>query len=324
MVPEFFTDLTKFSMTAFKLCVVGCLGGITSRDGLCTRGKCALFTVVVTIVFVIAVNVAMFGMGRRSAMNVSTRGADLGRTFRMVMGGSRLLTFVKLLLAFGLYARVTGDFTMCCFGYMYRSRCLCSVFKFTVVTRVTKLLYFPGVTTGVGHRGMCTFTYKLPVTKFMLLNTTKCMTPRDGILIIMYYTLLFFKSNLSLKMAAYYVTSIVSCKRMGFNMQGRDMAYSTRAFLVGTTATTTNKLAKVNLRVMKCGTGTMARDTTAMVNVHILVLIVPVVLTFTDFNVCGGCCALGNRGVRRVAEGMGRVRTGGRATWRSAVRLWGK
>lgn len=309
VIPRFFASLAGFTVSTAGLYIITFFNRLAGeKSGFAETGY-TIFAVVIAIVFIITVGITVLNVKEESTVGADAKKTSLKQAFRVIVKNDQLLAFIGFLLTFNLCIQVARSFAFYYFKEVCGNEYLYSVFGFAFIAEMIGLICFPKIAGKISREQVYSLACGFPIIGFTLLGAAGYVFPTNAILVILFSSMAFFGSGLSLGVTTCCMADVIDYGEVKFGVRNESVTCSAQTFLMKAALAIAGGLTGIGLQAVGYDAKADVQSTVTIQGIRVLMLVLPIIMAVISFWIYQRCYKLKGKRMLEITRKLNEMHT---------------
>ncbi len=302
VIPRFFASLAGFTVSTAGLYIINYFNKIAGEeDGFAETGY-TIFAVVIAVVFIITIGITVMNVKEESTIGADTQKTSLKQAFHVIVKNDQLLAFIGLLLTFNLCIQVARSFAFYYFKEVCGNEYLYSIFGFAFIAEMFGLICFPKISNKISREHVYSLACGFPIIGFTLLGAAGYVAPDNAVLVILFSSMAFFGSGLSLGVTTCCMADVIDYGEVKFGVRNESVTCSAQTFLMKAALAIAGGLTGIGLQAVGYDAKVTVQSAATIQGIRVLMLVLPVIMAVISFWIYQRCYKLKGKRMQEITR----------------------
>lgn len=302
VIPRFFASLAGFTVSTAGLYIINYFNKLAGEEsGLAEKGY-TIFAVVIAIVFIITIGITVLNVKEEATIGADAKKTSLKQAFRVIIKNDQLLAFIGLLLTFNLCIQVARSFAFYYFKEVCGNEYLYSVFGFAFIAEMLGLICFPKIASKISREQVYSLACGFPIIGFTLLGAAGYVLPDNAILVILFSSMAFFGSGLSLGVTTCCMADVIDYGEVKFGVRNESVTCSAQTFLMKAALAIAGGLTGIGLQAVGYDAKLDVQSAVTIQGIRVLMLVLPIIMAVISFWIYQRCYKLKGKKMQEITR----------------------
>lgn len=302
VIPRFFASLAGFTVSTAGLYIINYFNKIAGEEnGLAETGY-TIFAVVIAVVFIITLGITVFNVKEDSTIGSDTQKTNLKQAFHVIVKNDQLLAFIGLLLTFNLCIQVARSFAFYYFKEVCGNEYLYSIFGFAFIAEMLGLICFPKLAGKINREQVYSLACGFPIIGFTLLGAAGYVVPTNAVLVILFSSMAFFGSGLSLGVTTCCMADVIDYGEVKFGVRNESVTCSAQTFLMKAALAIAGGLTGIGLQAVGYDAKAAVQSAATIQGIRVLMLVLPIIMAVISFWIYQRCYKLKGKKMQEITR----------------------
>lgn len=302
VIPRFFASLAGFTVSTAGLYIINYFNKIAGEEnGLAETGY-TIFAVVIAVVFIITIGITVLNVKEASTIGADTQKTNLKQAFHVIVKNDQLLAFIGLLLSFNLCMQVARSFAFYYFKEVCGNEYLYSIFGFAFIAEMFGLICFPKLAGKISREQVYSLACGSPIIGFTLLGAAGYVAPTNAVLVILFSSMAFFGSGLSLGVTTCCMADVIDYGEVKFGVRNESVTCSAQTFLMKAALAIAGGLTGIGLQAVGYDAKATVQSAATIQGIRVLMLVLPIIMAVISFWIYQRCYKLKGKKMQEITR----------------------
>lgn len=302
VIPRFFASLAGFTVSTAGLYIINYFNKIAGEEnGLAETGY-TIFAVVIAVVFIITIGITVFNVKEDSTIGSDRQKTNLKQAFHVIVKNDQLLAFIGLLLTFNLCIQVARSFAFYYFKEVCGNEYLYSIFGFAFIAEMFGLICFPKLAGKINREQVYSLACGFPIIGFTLLGAAGYVAPTNAVLVILFSSMAFFGSGLSLGVTTCCMADVIDYGEVKFGVRNESVTCSAQTFLMKAALAIAGGLTGIGLQAVGYDAKAAVQSAATIQGIRVLMLVLPIIMAVISFWIYQRCYKLKGKKMQEITR----------------------
>lgn len=309
VIPRFFASLAGFSVSTLGLYAINYFNKIAGEDNLLAEKGYTIFAIVIAAVFIITIGITVFNVKEKPTTGAGSQKTNLKQAIHIIVKNDQLLAFIGLLLTFNLCIQLARSFAFYYFKEVCGNEYLYSIFGFAFIAEMIGLVCFPKIAAKIDREKVYTLACGFPAAGFILLGLAGFIAPSNAVLVIVFSSMAFFGSGLSLGVTTCCMADVIDYGEVKFGKRNESVTCSAQTFLMKAALAIAGGLTGIGLQAVGYHAQSEVQSFGTIQGIRILMLVLPIIMAVFSFIIYKKFYKLKGEKLKEVAEKLNEMHT---------------
>lgn len=282
VIPRIFASSAWLIVGTFGLAIVNILG-----KGNTTKGY-EYFALVIAVIFVITsiitvVNVKDSSSQITSDNNKKQEKTSIKKAFKIIKENDQLMVFIGVVLAYNLFAQLSGGASIYYFKYVTGNENLYPVYTaFASLAEIGGLMFFPIISKNMSKKGVFRLACYLPAVGLVMLLLSGIFAPANAILVAVSGIIVKLGSGFTLGATTVMLADVIDYGEVRFGSRNESILASFQTLLVKTASAISGWLIGVGLTIVGY-VPNVTQTAGTILGLRMLMIAIPSIITVLGF-----------------------------------------
>ena len=282
VIPRIFASSAWLIVGTFGLAIVNKLG-----NGNQTKGY-EYFALSIAVVFIITSIITVVNVKDSSSQITNTNGkkedkTSIKKAFKIIKENDQLMVFIGVVLAYNLFAQLSGGASIYYFKYVTGNENLYPVYTaFASLAEIGGLMFFPMISKNMSKKGVFRLACYLPAVGLIMLLLAGIIAPANAILVAISGIVVKLGSGFTLGATTVMLADVIDYGEVRFGSRNESILASFQTLLVKTASAISGWLIGVGLTIVGY-VPNVTRTAGTILGLRMLMIVVPAIITLLGF-----------------------------------------
>lgn len=282
VIPRIFASSAWLIVGTFGLAIVNKLG-----NGNQTKGY-EFFALAIAIVFVITTIITVVNVKDSSSQTTITNSkkedkTSIKKAFKIIKENDQLMVFIGVVLAYNLFAQLSGGASIYYFKYVTGNENLYPVYTaFASLAEIGGLMFFPILSKNMSKKGVFRLACYLPAAGLIMLLLAGIIAPANAILVAVSGIVVKLGSGFTLGATTVMLADVIDYGEVRFGSRNESILASFQTLLVKTASAVSGWLIGVGLTIVGY-VPNVTQTAGTILGLRMLMVVIPAIITILGF-----------------------------------------
>lgn len=281
VIPRIFASSAWLITGTFGLAIVNKLG-----NGNQTKGY-EYFALAIAIIFVATSIITVVNVKDSSSEMASSKSkqekTSIKKAFKVIRENDQLMVFIGVVLAYNLFAQLSGGVSIYYFKYVVGNENMYPVYTaFASLSEIAGLMMFPVLSKRMSKKSVFRLACYLPAVGLVMLLLSGIFMPENAVLIALSGIMVKLGSGFTLGATTVMLADIIDYGEVRFGSRNESVIASFQTLLVKAASAIAGWLIGVGLTIVGY-TPNVAQTSGTILGMRMLMIVVPSVITILGF-----------------------------------------
>lgn len=307
VIPRIFASSAWLIVGTFGLAIVNILG-----KGNTTKGY-EYFALVIAVVFIITSIITVVNVKDSSSQitldsNKKQEKTSIKKAFKIIKENDQLMVFIGVVLAYNLFAQLSGGASIYYFKYVTGNENLYPVYTaFASLAEIGGLMFFPMLSKNMSKKGVFRLACYLPAVGLVMLLLSGIFAPANAILVAVSGIIVKLGSGFTLGATTVMLADVIDYGEVRFGSRNESILASFQTLLVKTASAISGWLIGIGLTIVGY-VPNVTQTAGTILGLRMLMIGIPSIITVLGFIIYAKGYKLHGEYQEKIVEELNSIR----------------